>query len=209
MERDTAIRHQAFTFVERLRLLHGDGLPWGPLATEFVVDGVRIPLIGQRGIWKPAALDVPISITTSPKDPYGDKLHDDGFLHYRYFGVDPSHPDNTGLRRAMHEEIPLVYFHGISKGVYSALWPAFIVADDPATLTFTVACEDVQMIRPDRPGDAGGEIRHRVCHTAGSATPPPSCLSPAGSKGLPDSMHRVHPASRAIARCGAHPRRWP
>ena len=159
MERDTAIRHQAFAFVERLRLLHGDALPWGPLATEFVFDGMRIPLLGQRGIWKPAALDLPISITTSPKDPYGDKLHDDGFLHYRYFGTNPVHPDNAGLRRAMHEEIPLIYFHGISTGVYSALWPAFIVADDPGTLTFTVACEDVQMIRPDVPADAGGEIR--------------------------------------------------
>jgi putative restriction endonuclease len=49
----------------------------------------------------------------------------------------------------MHEARPLIYFHGLAKGIYTGLWPAVIIADDPGTQTFTVACEDVDLIRPE------------------------------------------------------------
>jgi len=51
----------------------------------------------------------------------------------------------------MGEARPLIYFHGLSKGYYAALWPAVIIADDPARQTFTVACEDIDLLRPELP----------------------------------------------------------
>jgi putative restriction endonuclease len=64
-----------------------------------------------------------------------------GLLQYRYRGDNRSHHENVGLRQAMHEKAPLVYLHGHVEGRYHAIWPVFVVADDPATLTFAVAAE--------------------------------------------------------------------
>lgn len=83
----------------------------------------------------------------------------DGFLRYRYRGTDPRHRDNVGLRRAGLEGLPLVYFHGVGIGRYWAQWPVFIHHDDPSSLTFTVAFEDPQLLRPDLTTDVIDEAR--------------------------------------------------
>jgi putative restriction endonuclease len=62
-------------------------------------------------------------------------------LLYRYQGTDREASDNRGLRRLMDLGKPLVYFYGIAKGVYVPMWPAYIVADDPGSLTFTVVVD--------------------------------------------------------------------
>jgi putative restriction endonuclease len=49
----------------------------------------------------------------------------------------------------MVERIPLVYFHGVARGWYVAQWPVYIVHDDPAALTFTIAVDDPLALRPD------------------------------------------------------------
>jgi len=148
LDRDWLVRQYVFRFLEELAAKHGDPLPWEPLRDGFQLDGERFTLIGMRGIWKPATLSLPISIRTSWKDPYGDSADDDGLLHYRYFGDDPAHPDNAGLRRCLHEGRPLVYFRAVEKGWYSALWPMVLVQDEPAALTFVGACEDVTALNP-------------------------------------------------------------
>lgn len=155
------VRIAAFQYLDKLQQVHGDVLPWSALVSGFVFQGHSIPLIGAAGIWKPQVLDIPISITTSPSNPYGDSTGDDGLLSYRYQGSPARSYDNDGLRRAMHEARPLIYFRGFDRGQYGALWPAVIVADDPATSTFTVACEDVQLLRPDLGVTVVDEVRRR------------------------------------------------
>jgi putative restriction endonuclease len=140
VDQDWAVRQHAFRFLDQLSATHGDVLPWKALQDGFHFAGRRITLIGQRGIWKPAALDLPISIITSPKDPYGDEADETGLLQYRYYGADPNHPDNMGLRRCFHEGRPLIYLRAVDKGWYTALWPMVLVNDDPGSLTFTGAC---------------------------------------------------------------------
>ncbi len=61
----------------------------------------------------------------------------------------------------MLEARPLIYFRGLDRGQYSALWPAVIIADDPATSTFTVACEDIQLLKPDLGITVVDEVRRR------------------------------------------------
>lgn len=110
-----------------------------------------MPLVSaQQGIFKPAALpEVPLSITTVPvvegkPRPYEDEVGPNGLILYRYRGSDPNHRDNVGLRLAMQRQVPLVYFYGIVPGEYLAIWPVFVMGDDPPTLTFTVAVDSAE-----------------------------------------------------------------
>ena len=139
---DIRIRTAAFDWLSEQVEKHGDVLPREILAQGFVLDGVRVPLVGPQGIFKPRLLEeVPLSITTAPSGPYNDSMGPTG-LRYRYRGTDPGHPDNRGLRKAMEYQLPLVYFYGLSPGRYVATWPVFVVADDPQSLAFSIAVDD-------------------------------------------------------------------
>lgn len=147
---DDAVRLAAFEFLNQQKTLHGDVLPRKALETGFLFKGARVPLIGPAGIFKPALLpDMPISITTVPviegrPRPYDDEVGKDGLLRYRYRGTNPLHPDNAGLKRAMNRQAPLIYLFGVLPGRYIAEFPVYIVGDDPANLTFSVAMDDAQ-----------------------------------------------------------------
>lgn len=150
MVREGEIRMAAFKWLEEQTMFE-DILSWTTLQQGFSYQGQRITLVGPQGIWKPRAFKtMPISITTSPNSPYSDGLTDDGLLHYKYRGTDPFHPDNVGLRQAMVEQVPLIYFHGIGVNKYLAAWPVFIIEDNPTNLTFTVAVDDKQHALVDR-----------------------------------------------------------
>ena len=129
--------------------------PWRVISRGLTFDGQRVPLVGPQGIFKPAVLrQVPLSIlTAAPKPgherPYDDGITPDGLLVYRYRGTDTANHENAGLRQAMAEQIPLVHFHGISKGQYLASWPVFVVEDDPGNLAFTVAVAEPEALAPD------------------------------------------------------------
>lgn len=137
----------AFAFLEEQVAVHGEVLPWGVLTAGFTYNGRRVPLLGPQGIFKPAVLpEMPLSITTTPPKPgkpapYEDKYTPDNVLLYQYRGTDPQHPDNVGLRKAMQTQTPVIYFHRIITGQYLASWPVFVIGDDPARLTFTVAVD--------------------------------------------------------------------
>jgi len=147
-ERDAQVRAAAFSFLDQQVERYGEVVPLQVLKEGFILDGQRVPLVGPQGIFKPAALtDMPLSITTVPQiegrqRPYEDEVGVDGLLRYRYRGTDPDQRDNAGLRRAMTEGVPLVYFHGIVPGQYLPVYPAYIVGDEPRSLVFAVAVED-------------------------------------------------------------------
>lgn len=141
-QHDASVRRAAFSWLESQVRLHGDVLPRTLLAEGFDYQGTRVPLLGPQGIFKPAVIDIPISITTIPNGPYDDGYLSNTLMQYRYRGTDPQHRDNRGLRVAMQQRIPLIYFYQVIKGKYLALWPVFIVGDNPATLTFTVQVDD-------------------------------------------------------------------
>ncbi len=164
---DARVRTAAFDWLARLTSLHGDVLPRDTLAEGFELDQRRVPVVGPQGIFKPALMQVPLSITTAPRGPYDDAIGPDNLLRYRYRGTDPSHRDNAGLRFAMNRSLPLVYFHGIVPGRYLAMWPVYVVGDEPESLTFSIALDDAihSGLFPDSSGALGadtvkaGEIR--------------------------------------------------
>jgi putative restriction endonuclease len=125
--------------------------------TSFSFDGEAMPLIGQKGIWKPRVLDLPISIiTAAPKigvePPYPDEMTPDGRLLYRYEGTDPQLWTNVRLRRAMELGVPVLYMRGIVRGLYM-VEGALIVEDDPANLTFTVYTAPLESVAAGLPMD--------------------------------------------------------
>lgn len=143
LEHDRQIRAAAFAWLLEQVALHGDVLPRELLASGFTFDGIRVPLLGPQGIFIPKALGhIPLSITTTPNSPYNDKQVADKLFMYRYRGNDPEHRENRGLRMAMQHRIPLVYLFGITPGKYMAVWPVYVVGDDEANLTVTVAVDD-------------------------------------------------------------------
>ena len=145
-------------------------LPRTLLAKGFTLRGVRVPLLGPQGIFKPRVLpDAPLTITTAPNGPYDDAFGPNDLLRYRYRGTDPDHPDNRRLRFAMQERLPLVYFHGVFPGRYVAAWPVFVVGDDRGGLTFTIAVDDARHVWPSARGQAardGMETARRQYTTA-------------------------------------------
>jgi hypothetical protein len=67
-EQDAAVRLAAFAFLREQVRTYGDLLPRAILVRGFLFEGVRVPLVGPQGIFKPAVLlDVPLSITTAPR----------------------------------------------------------------------------------------------------------------------------------------------
>jgi putative restriction endonuclease len=146
MSIDHEVRLAAFHWLSEQTNIHGDVLPRELLAKGFAFQDYRIPLVAPQGIFKPKILDLPLSITTAPKGPYDDNFNQEGFLAYKYRGTDPDHRDNVGLRKALKNDIPLIYFHGIVPGKYLAVWPVYIIADEPTNLTFTVAVDESEAI---------------------------------------------------------------
>lgn len=163
-EADRRIRLAVFDWLSRQRENHGEALP-RDLLTGFTLDGVRIPLLGPQGIFKPAVCELPISIATV-EGKYPDEWDDSGGrLIYAYRGTDAAHPNNVGLRRAMRERVPLVYFYRVLPGVYAAMYPVFIVGDDSAALRFTVQAEDMSAALAVSPTDTYEDARTSIRRT--------------------------------------------
>lgn len=165
MDLDKQIRLAAFNWLTKQVERHGDVLKRDKLAKGFQFKGTRIPLVSPQGIFKPKQLELPLTITTTTKGPYKDVIGDD-FLHYKYRGTDPRHRDNVGLRRCMEKDLPLVYLHGIIPGKYLAVWPVYIIGDDPQSLTFKVAADEQYEVKEEREKAADSDIYRRAYITS-------------------------------------------
>ncbi len=147
MPPDSSIRLAAFDWLHEQTTIHGDNLPRTLLEQGFAYLGNRITLLGARGIWKPKLMQLPLSITTVPNSPYDDGAFSDGSWQYKYRGTNPNHPDNVGLREVMRQKKPLIYFFGITPGVYVPQWPVFLTQDNMASLSFTLAFHPISSSR--------------------------------------------------------------
>jgi putative restriction endonuclease len=156
---DKRVRLAAFKWLQDQVDRRGEVLPRGLLQDGFELDGRRVPLLSRQGIFKPAVLaEIPLTITTTTKGPYDDKLSPEGLMLYSYRGTDPNHRENAGLRKAMIEDTPLIYLHSIVPGKYMAVWPVFVVGDSPGELMFSVAVDSHDYIKAYAHADKG-ELR--------------------------------------------------
>jgi len=145
---DNEIRAGAFARVAGLRDTYGGRIPRSALAEGIVIAGNRVPIWNyQKGIFKPAAFGrdgAALSIQTSVDSPYADVQDADaGEIAYKYRGTDPNHRDNVALRRAMVERQPLIYLVAVDPGIYDAILPVYVARDNPASLQFTLAADQL------------------------------------------------------------------
>jgi putative restriction endonuclease len=105
---------------------------------KYEYQGDPIPLLDRgRGIRNPKQLSSTLSVLTSFDSPYVDKVEHDGLVRYRYRSDNTS--DNAKLRVAFEQGDPFIYFQGVRKGVYVAVYPVesiFSISLDESTKLF-------------------------------------------------------------------------
>lgn len=148
---DDELRAAVFAHIKSLRDRNVGRIPSAELSAGVTIRGERVPIWNQqKGIFKPAALGrdgAALSIQTSAESPYEDAPDPDaGHFIYKYRGTDPAHPDNIALRNAMYGQRPLLYLIAVDPGVYDAVFPVYIVGDDPAQLEFTLVADEDRVL---------------------------------------------------------------
>ena len=148
---DDELRAALFARIQLLRDRYAGRIPRDELSDGITIRGERIPIWNyQKGIFKPAALGrdgAALTIQTSAESPYEDTRDPEaGHFLYKYRGTDPGHPDNVALRNAMYTQRPLLYLVAVDPGVYDAIFPVYVVGDDPARLEFTLVADEAHAV---------------------------------------------------------------
>ncbi len=148
----------AFDHVQRLSEAHGH-LTRVELGPGFIFEGERIPLVNpQRGIFKPRQMRYLLSIRTVFPRPGGRIWYDDQrqvhrqifdgeeTVDYAFMGKDPEAADNRWLKEAWENQVPVIYFLGVSPGRYQSVIPTYISGWDgfalKSTLTFGIPYQE-------------------------------------------------------------------
>jgi putative restriction endonuclease len=111
---------------------------------DFTFLGEPFRLVGaQQGIWKPASFAAAFSIRTKytrpgQTPPYEDTVGPDGLLRYKWRGTDAGHFENRALREAMRRQVPLIWFYGVGRATYQAVFPVFLLWEEPDRHQFVI-----------------------------------------------------------------------
>lgn len=162
-EFDHRLRLAAMDWLDR-KTNHGASAVTRGELSDFGFAGKRIPLVDpQQGIRKPQGMSAALSILTAytrpgRRAPYDDLPGDDGMMRYKWRGVDPNHADNRALREAWRRSLPLIWFFGAAPGIYHAIYPVALIAEEPEQHQFVVD------LAPDVAGQAG--VSHALPRSA-------------------------------------------
>jgi len=139
-ENHSLVRLLIFEWLDQ-QLVGKPWLSWDELVKGFEGPFGRIRLITMRGIWNPRQLDHTLSITSTLSGPYADSWLSQETFEYSYQGQSGLAGDNTKLRLAMKDRIPMIYFQQISVGKYLPIYPVYVIGDNTEKRTFTVSVE--------------------------------------------------------------------
>ena len=133
---DWAVRHQAFSALERLSVAHGGRIPWAEIARGFEFQGQSMYFASRAiGIFKPRQMSAALSLkTVMPRAGrstwYRDQeAHLDtatGLVPYDLARGRLSDASNRHLRLAFERRAPLIYFRATDPGIYEAIWPVWV-----------------------------------------------------------------------------------
>jgi putative restriction endonuclease len=152
LDLDLELRFALFEHIQRLRNNGGGLVTSSDLNLGLDFHGQRVPIWNQQqGIFTPAVLrefGIALTVQTSYKSPYDDRLDDDDRLVYKYRGQDPQHRDNRAMRRAFEMMRPLLYLVAVKPGVYEPVLPCYVVGDVPEQLAFLMVADSERYINP-------------------------------------------------------------
>ena len=126
---ETRIRLEAIHFVRDLRER------WAAVPSSELRQFKRVFLKGQQGIFKPAELSDPLSITSTIDSPYNDDPIEGSRVMYDFA------PGLEGLKRCAEAELPLIYFLQVKRKPdpeYVIFAPVYVVGWDDATRRFLI-----------------------------------------------------------------------
>ena len=130
---ETRIRLEAIHYVRDLRE-RWVAVPSSELQ-HFTTGGRRVFLKGQQGIFKPAELSDPLSITSTIDSSYTDDPIEGSRVLYDFA------PNSDGLKRCAEAEIPLIYFLQVKRKPnpeYVIFAPVYVVGWDDTTRRFLI-----------------------------------------------------------------------
>lgn len=151
------IRAAALAWVTEATLGGTEPISRERLANDFLVDGSRFPLLDRgRGIRKPQGWQAALSITTAaPRSgarPYADEEGADGLHRYQLRRDERGRGENEALRMVMRAEVPLIWFYGLEPGLFQAILPVYLLAEEPSLNQFVLALtEEQRTVRPGTP----------------------------------------------------------
>lgn len=100
----------------------------------------------QNGIHKPRQFEGALSIQTvyrapGAARPYDDAVGSDGVLRYKWRGDDYNSWDNRGLRVAMEQQLPVIWFVGVGMkpAVFQIVAPVYLLWEEPDKQQFAIA----------------------------------------------------------------------
>lgn len=135
---ETRIRLDAIHYVRELRE-RWVAVPSSELR-HFTSGGRRIVLKGQQGIFKPAELSDPLSITSTIDSPDARDPIEGSRVLYDFLPESREY-ENTGLKRCAEAELPLIYFLQVKRKPnpeYVIFAPVFVVGWDDTTRRFLI-----------------------------------------------------------------------
>lgn len=147
LTRDTALRRAAFSHLAVLVHQYSWELPWSAIEQGFPFQGRSQHFASKaEGIYKPAGHPAALSIKTivprsGRSNPYQDELaSSDGVFRYSYKARGgPDNAANSSLRAALQRRLPLIWFWGLEPGLYTPIFPVYVVADSRERRLFHVA----------------------------------------------------------------------
>jgi putative restriction endonuclease len=152
------IRSAAFEWLSTITLDGTIPVSREQLRDDFYVDGSRFPLVDAgRGIRRPRGWSAALSmLTAAPKEarwrPYDDSEGPDGLHRYKLRRDDRGAAENDGLRVALRQQIPLIWLYGIKPGLYQALFPVYLIAEESEHSQFVMALtEEQRQVQVDSP----------------------------------------------------------
>ena len=170
------VRLAAFAELRNRQAIHGEVLPYREaIQPPLRVDGLKIPLMTlQKGIHKPARLDVALSVVTAaPKRnaaaPYDDRFDAQHLLRYHYrdaqSGSAAAHrqaeTENAAVRLAMSAQLPIIYFYGVRPGRYLPFFPVYVVSDHPESREFSLDLTGIPYVVSDLAAAEAPEREYR------------------------------------------------
>lgn len=164
---DDVVRGAALAWIDTVTL--GGTLPVtrDQLTDDFRVDGQRFPLVDRgRGIRKPVGWRAALSImTAAPKSggqrPYADDEGPDGLHRYKLRRDQRGTAENEGLRVALRDQLPLIWFYGLKPGVFNAIAPVYLTLEEEDQFVLALSADQ----RGIRPGSPVEEVLRRYLIT--------------------------------------------
>lgn len=170
------VRLAAFAELRNRQSIHGEVLPYREaIQPPLRVDGVEIPLMTlQKGIHKPARLDVALSlVTAAPKRnaaaPYDDRFDAQHLLRYHYRDAQSGSPaayrqaeaENAAVRLALTAQLPIIYFYGVRPSRYLPFFPVYVVNDHPESREFSLDLTGIPYVVSDLAAAEAPEREYR------------------------------------------------